>query len=401
MLIINAVMTVLVMGTFLVCINIVPKFRSDRLLFLINSVNIALNMFGMNWLFQALEKYDYITIRSIVFKIISVALMFVFVHDTSDYVMYGAITVFAAVGSNLLNLYKSRSYVEYRWIGKYNFKQHMKPIFILFAENLAASIYTNLDTVMLGFMKTDADVGYYNAAIKVKTILVSMVTSLGNVLLPRMSYYAKEKKNIEFRKTAQKALNCTMMIAIPLAIYFSIFSAEAIHFLAGDGYDGAIIPMRVITISIIPIGLTGILGIQILTALEKEKYVLYSVITGAIVDFALNLMLIPRFGATGAAYGTVIAESCVLLVQLYYTKELLIEVKKDFRLNVYLISTWVSVLTAFGIRALHIQKDILTLLLSAIVFFGTYMLCVLMYRDPLAMDVIKNICRKFQNSNVE
>ena len=186
----------------------------------------------------------------------------------------------------------------------------------LFAQSLAVSIYTNLDIVMLGFMKTDVDVGYYNAAVKVKTILVSLVSSLGSVLLPRMSYYAKENMSEKFYERMSMALNFTALIAFPLSIYFSMFSEECIRFLAGNGYSGAVLAMRIITIAIIPIGLTGILGIQVLTAIEKEKYVLYSVIVGAVLDFFLNLLLIPRFGATGASLATTIAEFSVLVVQL-------------------------------------------------------------------------------------
>lgn len=197
----------------------------------------------------------------------------------------------------------------------------MKPILILFAQSLAISIYTNLDTVMLGFLKTDTDVGYYNAAVKIKSILVSLVTSLGNVLLPRMSYYAKERKKREFMDTMGMALNFTMLMSIPLAVYFCMFSTESIRFLAGGGYEGAIRAMEIITVSIVPIGVTGVLGIQVLTAIEKEKYVLYSVITGAVVDFILNSLWIPAYGAAGAAFATVVAEFAVLVVQLVFTRE--------------------------------------------------------------------------------
>ena len=165
---INLVVTILVVITYVICIFTIPRFYEDKTLFLIYGINILLNMFGMNWLFQALEKYDYITIRSMIFKIISVVLMFLLVHQKEDYVIYGAISVFAAVGSNILNFTRIHKFVEFKWSGNYGIKKHIKPILVLFAQSLAVSIYTNLDTVMLGFMKTDVDVGYYNAAVKVK-----------------------------------------------------------------------------------------------------------------------------------------------------------------------------------------------------------------------------------------
>ena len=225
---INLVMTLLVCITYVICLCTVPRFQAERILFWINGINIILNMFGMNWLFQALEQYDYITIRSIIFKMMSVILMFLLVHEETDYVIYGAITVFAAVGSNILNFIRARRFIKWKVYNGYDLRRHVKPIFILFAQSLAISIYTNLDTIMLGFIKTDTDVGYYNAAVKIKTILLSLVTSLGNVLLPRMSYYAEKKETRAFKKMTLKALNFTVLMSIPLTLYFAMFAEESI-----------------------------------------------------------------------------------------------------------------------------------------------------------------------------
>lgn len=400
-LIINLVTTVLITIIYLISIFTISRFRADETLFLINGVNIVLNMFGMNWLFQALEQYDYITFRSLAFKIISIVLMFILVHEKSDYVIYGAITVFAAVGSNILNLIRSRHYIDFKLYENYNLRRHMKPILILFAQSLAISIYTNLDTVMLGFMKTDADVGYYNAAVKIKTILVSLVTSMGNVLLPRMSYYAKERKNKEFMNTMQMALNFTMLISIPMAVYFCMFSAESIRFLAGNGYDGAILAMEIITISIIPIGLTGILGIQVLTAIEKEKYVLYSVTTGAVIDFILNCLLIPEMGAAGAALATVIAEFVVLFVQVIYTKNLLKQVSSKLRGHIYIVLTIPSIILAYIIKCIDLKSCFISLVLSAIVFLGSYGIGLLFTKDNLAMEFCEGLIGKIKNKKGE
>ena len=101
---------------------------------------------------------------------------------------------------------------------------------IFFAMSCATTIYTNLDTVMLGFMTTDAEVGYYNAAVKIKVILVSVVTSLGTVLLPRASYYIQTGELKEFRRITRKALNFVMLIATPLMLYFIYFAKEGIYF---------------------------------------------------------------------------------------------------------------------------------------------------------------------------
>ena len=394
--IINLIMTVLVTFTYLISIFLVPRFQEDRTLFLINGLNIVLNMFGMNWVFQALEQYDYITFRSISFKIISIVLMFALVHDPSDYVIYGAITVFAAVGSYILNFIRVRRIIDFRFTGDYDLKQHIKPILILFSQSLAVSIYTNLDTVMLGFMKTPTDVGYYNAAVKIKKLLLSLVSSLGGVLLPRMSYFLKNNRINEFKTYALKALNFSLLMSIPLAVFFVLYSNEAILFLAGSGYSGAVLAMQLITIAVIPNGLTGILGIQVLTSMEKEKYVLLSVVTGAIVDFILNLAFIPQLGAAGASLATMIAEFCVLVVQVIYTKNLLTDIRKGFRIQWYIFLTVISAAMSRLVLLINIKSNFITLLATSAAFFGTYGLGLILIREPLISTTLIDLLNRLK-----
>ncbi len=397
--IINFVVTAFVIITYLILIFSVPRFREDRVLFLINGINVVLNMFGMNYVYQALEQYDYITIRSIFFKLISIALMFLMVHQQSDYIIYGAITVFAAVGSYVFNFVRIKKYIDFRLYGKYDLKKHLKPIFTLFAQNLAVSIYTNLDTIMLGFMKTDADVGYYNVAVKIRGLLLSFVASLGNVLFPRMSYYVKKNMMEEFKKYMVKALNFELLMSLPLSLYFVLYSKESILFMAGSGYEGAILAMQIIIVAVIPNGLTGVLGIQVLTAMEKERYVLYSVIVGAVVDFLLNLVLIPNYGAAGAALATTITEFLVLLVQFLYTKDLLYEVKKEFRWYYYLSICIIAGIMAYLVKYLSF-RTFFSLVISAAIFFGLYGLGLVVVKEPIIIDVFNEIKGKIKRGKV-
>ena len=113
LLFINMIMTIITVCLYLICIEFFPRFREDKVLFYINGINIVLNLFGMNWLFQALEQYDYITIRSLILRIISIIMMFLFVHERNDYVIYGATLVFSTAGSNILNFIRARQIVSF------------------------------------------------------------------------------------------------------------------------------------------------------------------------------------------------------------------------------------------------------------------------------------------------
>ncbi len=385
---INAVMTTIVLMTYFVMITLVPQFRENKILFYINALHILLNCFGMNWLYQALEKYDYITVRSIAFKLISIVLMFIFVHDTSDVEIYAAITIFSTVGSNVLNFIRAHKYINFKPYRNYHFIRHMRPILVLFSQSLVVSIYTNLDTVMLGFMKTSTDVGLYHAAVKIKGLLLSLVTSLGNVLLPRMSYYVQNNLKEEFNRLAAKGINFTLFLSLPISAYFIMFSKEAILFLSGDGYLGAVRAMQFVVFAVIANGLTGILGTQILTSQGKEKFVLISVSVGALVDLLLNLLLIPRFGASGAAFATMIAEYMVLAVQVYYSRTILMQTKKASGLNKYLIGTALAFIFGVVIKLAGINSAFVALVISAIGYYGIYMVVEILLKEDFAKEIL-------------
>ena len=286
----------------------IPRLREEKALYLVISLTIFLSAVGMEWLYKALEQYTYITVRSITFKFAALIAMFLLVHEKDDYVIYGGITIFASSASNIFNWIHARKYIDRKWIGNYHIKKHLKAIFIFFSMACATMIYTNLDAVMLGFMKTDEDVGYYNAAVKIKTILVSIVTSLGTVLLPRVSYYVEHGQMDKFREISAKALNFVVLAAVPLMIYFMIFARYGIYFLSGSAYEGSILPMQIIMPTLLFIGITNILGIQILVPLGKEKIVLYSEIAGAVTDLILNTLLIPPYAYAGAALVTLASQ---------------------------------------------------------------------------------------------
>ena len=198
--IINLIMSGIAYVALLGAIAVIPRLHQEKELILIVSLTILFNAIGMEWLYKALEQYTYITIRSIIFKFIALLAMFALIHQQSDYVIYGGISIFASSASNIFNFLHAHKYISLKPLGQYNFQRHLKAVVIFFAMSCATTIYTHLDTVMLGFMTSDVEVGYYNAAVKIKTILVSIVTSLGVVLLPRASYYVEHKMSVNFKR---------------------------------------------------------------------------------------------------------------------------------------------------------------------------------------------------------
>lgn len=393
--IINIIMSILAYIVFFIAVCNVQKLKEEKVLFIIVSVTIFFNAIGMEWLYKALEQYTYITIRSVIFKFIALIAMFLLIHQKSDYIIYGAISIFASSASNIFNFVNVHKYISLRPVGDYNFKQHLKAVSVFFAMSCATTIYTHLDTVMLGFMKTDTDVGYYNAAVKIKTILVSIVTSLGTVLLPRASYYVEHGLKEEFYRITKKAINFVFLVATPLMLYFIFFAKEGIFFLSGNNYGGAIIPMQIIMPTLFFIGLTNIMGMQILVPLGKENIVLYSEIVGAIVDLVINYILIPKYASVGAAIGTLVAEIAVWIVQYIYLRKQIKDAYKNVRYGVLVLALFFSTIASLWVKKVF-SGSFIVLLMSAILFFGVYLMVLTIAKEPLIYQIEENMILKLK-----
>lgn len=342
LLFINLLCVAIVYIAFFVCVRSLPRFKIEQVLLVITSFSIILDTFGMGWLFQALEQYSYITVRSICFKILSIILMFVFIHSRSDYLKYAVICVVANGGSSVLNLIYAIRLLGFKRYTNYEFKKHLTSMVSFFMLSVSVSIYTNMDTVMLGFLSDDSQVGYYSAATKMKSIVTTAVTALGGVLLPRMSYFIASQKISEFYAIIKKSFNYILIIAISAGVYLIIMSDTIIFFLAGSEYEAAIIPMQIISVTILLIGLNNITGMQMLVPTQREKITTMSTICGAIVNVIVNAFAIPRYGAIGATVGTVIAEIIVLFVQVIYLNKEVYEIIKKISIWKILVSNIIA-----------------------------------------------------------
>lgn len=398
LLIISSIMMIVSYILFFVALTFIPRLQEEKPLMLINSVTILLTVTGVEWFYQAIEQYDYITFRNLVFKILSIVLMFLFVHKSEDYIKYGLICVVGTSGSNILNFFRLNKFVKLNNKYPLEFRTHLKPIMMLFLLTASTIIYTSLDTTMLGFISGDSEVGYYNAAVKLKGILVSVVTALGTVLLPRLSYYLTNGMKKEFIALIRKSFNFVLLISIPLSVFCIVQAADCILFLAGDGYSKSILPMQFITPSIIFIGITNIIGIQILVPVGEEKKTVISTIAGAIVNLILNSILIPLFGAAGAALATMIAEFSVLVVQIYMIKGSILEMinfkncGKIVVANVFAL----SVLTILNIF-ITVESLFVKLLILAVVYFVVYGSILILLREDIIMEIIGKVFNRTRN----
>ena len=320
-------------------------------------------------------------------------MLFVFVHKPEDYLIYAAIGVVSSVGSNVCNFIHAKKYINIKKKIQVNLRQHLKPIFTFFAMSVAISIYTALDTTMLGFISGDEQVGFYTAATRINKIVISVITAASSVLLPRLSFYISKHDDEKFHSLSEKALKLIILLSLPCTVGLSLIAKQVILIISGTNYIDAIPVMQMMNPIIVAISLSGLIGIQILMPLGKEKITLVSVILGAIINFSLNLFLIPKKGAFGAAIATVCAESFVTIFQLIFEKKYF----KWKMIFIHFIQCIISclIMTFIIYCFMKIQINIfLQVIISVITGALIYVLVLIVLKNNFCLSLIKERFRK-------
>lgn len=392
LLIIQTVMTSISVVVLMCVVYAVPRLYKEPILFAIQGFMIFTNCFGAEWLFAGLEQYGYIAFRTAVTKVTSIFLILLLVRNKDDYLVYAALLALATILSNLWNLISLRHYVNFETIrGRTQCRKHMAPVLVFFAQTVAITVYTSLDSTMLGFLKNDYWVGIYDAAIKIKLVLTYFITSLGTVLLPRLSYFVRAGENEAFKKGISKSLEFTLITAIPLAVFFSVEAQEIILILFGQSFLPSTAVLQILMPTIVLIGLSTITGTQILIPIGKENIAMYSYIMGAITDLALNFVLIPHYAAEGAAWGTLVAECVVLGVQIVFLRKVTDSVTKKQKMWRPLVATFLSTAVLLKVRQMILLQDIQRVMLDICIYWGGVVLILVLTGEPLISEQLKRL----------
>ena len=319
---INFISTFIVLLVLIFSIELVPKLNEHRELMYFGALKLVFNFLLIEWFYKGLEDFKYITVRTIIVKCIYVISVFVFIHNSDDYVIYYILMTLMIVVNALLNIIHARKWICFSFKGII-IKPYLKSFFILGFYMLLTSMYTSFNVAYLGFKGGETEVGYYTTATKLYTIILSLYSAFTGVLLPRMSSLVAEKQFDKFRNLLNKSLDILFAFSLPLVIYSVIMAAEIIRLIAGEGYEGAVLPMKIVMPLIFIIGYEQILIIQTLMPLKKDKQILINSIFGASVGVIANLVLVPIYKSVGASVVWVISEITVLSVaQLFVYKDI-------------------------------------------------------------------------------
>ena len=309
---INTITTAGALLILIACIFAVPQLRENHTLMWIGALKLVSNFLLVEWLYKGLEEFKYITNRTVLVKLLYVASVFIFIKSPEDTSTYYLLLTLMITGNALINIIHSRKYVRLTLTTKDTLPL-FKVIFILGIYAFLTSMYTTFNVVYLGFEGGDTEVGYYTTSTKIYRMILAMFTAITGVMMPRLSSLLSEGRYGKFRNLLRKSFIILFVVFIPVAAGMSIFAPQIIHIIAGNGYEGAILPLRIIAPLLVIIGIEQILIIQGLMPMKRDKEVLINSIAGATIGVISNLIFVPRYGATGAAIAWFAAECTVLI----------------------------------------------------------------------------------------
>lgn len=363
-------------------------------------LEIIAHAIDISWYFQGLEEFKKTVIRNTIIKLISVLCIFTLVKTSNDLNRYFIIYVLSTFFGNLSLWIYLPKYIKKTNIKDLNIIRHIRPILMLFIPQIATQIYTVLDKTMIGAIIADkAEVGYYEQAQKIIKLLLTIATSLGTVMMPRIASTFASGNKQKVREYMNNSFTFIIMLVLPLMFGIISISNNFVPLFYGAGY-GKVTPLLCILSSIVVlIGLSNVTGTQFLLPTKQQNKYTLSVIIGAIVNFTLNLILIKKFASIGASIATVIAELSVTITQFILIRKEVqaLEVfKKSYKYMIaaiimFICSNFIDCLISSNLLSIFLQTSI-----SIIIYFGVLFLL----KDKMILEGLIILKEKFRKKDL-
>ena len=306
---------------YLATILWIPYFTPKKNIYMISGILVLFSFTYTDWYYAGKAAFETITIRSVFVKVLALALLYLFVKTPADLYIYLGILIFTILGNQVYSFLIIS--IENKGIPyQVKFSKHIKPLLYIFGATAASSMYTILDSVLLGFLSNATAVGYYTAAIKFIKLTLPFVTSVGAVFIPVLSQHFAENNLNAVQKNLKDSFYFIVALTIPLTIGTILIAPEIIHIFSGDKFENSILPMQIMAFLPFIIGFGHLFAFQILIPSDKSKEVFVAMLAGLFISGVLNIILTPTYKEVGASIICVITEICVTLIYFYYTNKI-------------------------------------------------------------------------------
>lgn len=354
--------------------------KNDRFIYLLQSLNIIAVIFDISWYFIGIEEFKRIVLRNSIVKVIGISFIFIFVNSTKDLNRYILILSLTQLIGHITMWRKIPKFISIYKLNRKCLKNHFKCSIRLFIPQLTAQVYLLLDKTMLGFFIGTTSVGVYETSQRIVRLVLPIVTSLGTVMIPRMSNLFINGQIEKLKENTYFTFSCMNFIAIPMSLGLISISTGIIPWFFGEQFEGIDLLMKISSFIIIFGTWCNLAGFQLLIPLGKDREFTISVMIGAILNIMLNAVLINKYKEVGVAFASILAEFVVPIVQFYFLRHIL-ELKTLFS------SIWKnifgSIIMSLCVVSLYSILPISPMLtfVQVIVGLGIYLILMVVMKD--------------------
>lgn len=364
--------------------------------YILQSMNILAVLFDISWFFAGFEAFKYIVLRNFVVKLFSIFVLFCFVREKNDLALYiGLISASGLLGNISMWTYLPKYLIRIKFTDFFAKEwKHLQQTIIYFVPAIATSVYTILDKVMIGFFgENKVQNGYYEQTTRIVKLCLTLILSINTVMASRMSWLLAQNKTGEVRIRLKRSIDFSIFLAVPLIMGICGIAGGFVPWFLGKGYEEVVKIIYFYSPLIYFISISNCCGSQYLTPTGQRLKSGKIVIVGAVIDFCLNLILIPIWEAKGAAIASVIAE---LVIAVLYVKIC------DNYMSWHIIwqCTWKRLLCA-GIMFLAIyhmgqlmEAGIISTMVQIVVGCIVYFFMLVIFKDKFLVSYIDRIIRK-------
>lgn len=315
----NIIFSLFILVFYLLSIFLISGFKDNFNYFLVGILKLISSTFLIEWFFQGIEKFKYITLRNILVKVLYVICIFVFVKDSTDTILYYLFTIGLVVVNGIINWVTASKYVSFTFTINH-IKYLISPIILYGLYNILNSVFSTCNYTILGFVKNTTEVGYYSTAEQFYLLFLSVISAATKAILPRMSSLLSTENNAQFNFYVNTSLQLVFKLCLPLTIIGICMAENIVNIIAGNGYDGAVVPLKIMMFLVLVNGVNQVLINQAAIPLKYDKEIFWGVVLSAIVAVLLNFILFNKLDAT---FSSLIFVICVFIGNIYPDYKLL------------------------------------------------------------------------------
>lgn len=395
----KTIVAVVVYFVFLIFVILTGKQYFS--VFMLQSIYIISAILDISWLYTGMERFDKLMIRNIIVRITGVILVFLIVKERSDLIKYIFIGVISELVGQLIMWLQIKKYVSFTFVNFSTIKEHFLSMCKLYIPQFIIQVYTVFDRTIIGISTYKEEVAYFDLAKKLINMLIIFPTSLGTVMLPKISFLVENNKNEVIKIYLHRTIEFMFYTSLPMFLGLIIVSDNLVRWLYGYNFYKSAILIKIMAPTIFFISISNVIGIQFMVPYKKERELTISVFAGAIMSILSNVVLVFWLKSIGAAISFLLTEATVTIIQIAYTRNIW-EYKYIIRMLLkYFIISITMVFILILIDVFIKIENFTAIFVQVIIGFLFYILSNVVLESEIQRDVFSQIKKFLRRSKNE